>query len=148
MTRWQQGSGGGNGRQLASAQLDAGGFELAASGEDVAAAGGSHRRRISGRENNVGKRLDRRVRRAFVWGTRPRVERDQIDFRWNTRQQPDQLPSIARAVVDAFQHDVFEGDPTGIARTRIAPARLEQFGDRVFAVERYQAVANVVAHRM
>src|SRR5712691_3388916 len=99
MTKRQQGSGGGDGGPLASAQLDACGFELAASSEDVAATGGSHRRRIAGRENNVGKRLDRRVRRAFVWGTRPRVERDQIDFRWNARQQPDQLPGIAGAVV-------------------------------------------------
>src|SRR5437588_5813544 len=39
-------------------------FELAAGGEDVAAARRSDRRRIPGLEHDVGERLDRPVRRA------------------------------------------------------------------------------------
>src|SRR5437660_9763486 len=49
-----------------AARPDARRFELAAGGEDVAAAGRAHRRRIAGVEHDVGERLDRRVRRAFV----------------------------------------------------------------------------------
>ena len=70
-------------RGCAPAQPDARRFELAAGGEDVAAARGAHRRRIAGGEDDVGERRDRRVRRAFVGRAGPRVERDQIDLGGN-----------------------------------------------------------------
>ena len=60
--RQQQKSGGGQGRPLAPAHSDARRFQLAAGGEDVAATRRAHRRRVAGSKDDVGKRLDRRIR--------------------------------------------------------------------------------------
>ena len=53
-----------------------------------------------------------------------------------------------RAVVHALQHHVFERDPPRVAGRRVAPAGGDQLRDRIFAVERHQLVAQLVAHRV
>src|SRR3546814_2118818 len=63
-------------------------------------------------------------------------------------QQPHQFLRIGRRVVDALQHDVFEGDAARVAEPRIFGAGTQQLGNRVFAVQRHDLVADVVAYRM
>ena len=52
------------------------------------------------------------------------------------------------AVVDAFQHDVFEGDFTTPVTIDIAAAGLHQFLDRVLAIDRHQLIAQTIVGRM
>src|SRR3954451_1521780 len=56
-------------------------LELAAGGEDVAAARGAHRRGVAGPEHDLGKALDALPVRALVLRAGPGVERDQVDLR-------------------------------------------------------------------
>lgn len=60
----------------------------------------------------------------------------------------DQFMRVGLRIVDAAQHDVFECDPSCIGGTRIAAAGGDQLGDRVFAVQRHQYVAQIVPHSM
>src|SRR5215469_4189893 len=92
-SRWSR-SGGGKRRALAAPRTDAVGFELAAGSEDVAPARGAHRRRITGGKDDVGKRLDRRVGRAFERCARPGVERDQVDLGRDALEQPYQFARL------------------------------------------------------
>src|SRR5581483_8892488 len=70
------------GRLLALAlfQADAVGFELAAGGEDVAAARRADRRGIAGAVDDIAEGLDRFVGRAFEGRARPGVEGNEIDL--------------------------------------------------------------------
>src|SRR5438552_5696806 len=62
-------------------------FQLAASGEDVAAARRAHRRGIAGVENIFGEFFDLVPVRALIPGARPRVERNEVDFCRNALEQ-------------------------------------------------------------
>ena len=73
---------------------------------------------------------------------------NEIDLGGNAGQQAHQLARFGQAVVDALQHDVFEGDAPRVRQHRIVAARLEQLGDRILAVDRHQLVAQLIAHRM
>ena len=42
--------------------------------------------------------------------SRKRVERNQVDFRWNVTKQFGQLPGIGVRIIDTVEHDVLEGD--------------------------------------
>ena len=87
------------------------GFELAAGGENIAAARGSDRRRIAGPVHDIGKRGDILVGRTFIRRTRPGIERNEVDLGGNAADQPHQFARIRRGVVHPFEHHVFERDP-------------------------------------
>ena len=78
----------------------------------------------------------------------PGIERNQVDLRRDALQQFDELSRVTERIVDALQHDVFEGDPPRVRQTRVVAARLHQFGQRIFAVERHQCIAQFVVHSM
>ena len=65
---------------LAHAEALAFALQLAAGGEDVAAARGADRRGIAGAVDDVGEALDRLPVGALVVGARPGIERDQVDL--------------------------------------------------------------------
>src|SRR4051794_37696886 len=62
-------------------------FQLAASGENVAAARRAHRRGVAGVEDVLGEFFDLVPIRTLVTRARPRVERNQVDFRGNPLEQ-------------------------------------------------------------
>ena len=86
--------------------------------------------------------------RALVLRAWPRVERNQIDLGRNTLEQLHQQLGVIHGIVDALEHHIFEGDAARVRRTRIVAAGLQQFGNRIFAIERHQLVAQLVAHGM
>ena len=84
--------------------------ELAASRVDVVAAWGSGDADVTRIAEDITKGVD-----AALWGTlvvasRKRVERNQVDFRWNVTKQFGQLPGIGVRIIDTVEHDVLEGD--------------------------------------
>src|SRR5262249_16986611 len=103
---------------------------------------------IAGAEDDVGESGDRFVAGAFEGRIRPGIERDEIDLGGNTGEQLYQGARLGRAVIDALQHYIFEGDAPRIAGARIGPAGLEQLGDRIFLVERHEHVAQLVGDRV
>jgi len=66
--------------------LDAFGTQLAAGGEDVAAARGADGGGVAGAVQNVGELLDRVPAGTFIRRAGPGVERDQVDLRRHTLQ--------------------------------------------------------------
>src|SRR3546814_17439882 len=72
--------------RCALAQAQAGGFELAAGGEDVAAARRAHGRDVARPFKNRGEALDRGIVRALERRAGPGIERDQVDLRRTDRK--------------------------------------------------------------
>src|SRR6185312_9294075 len=89
-------------------------LQLAAGGEDVAATRRADRRRVAGVEDIFGELFDLLPLRALILGARPRIERDQIDFRRNALEQLHQKLGVIHGVVDALEHHIFEGDAARI----------------------------------
>src|SRR5439155_419425 len=83
----------------------------------------------SGLEDDVAELLDRLAGRAFVGRARPWIEGNEIDLGGDAAQQGDQCARLGGRIVDALEHDVFEGDAAGVARAGIIPARVKQLGD-------------------
>ena len=79
---------------------------------------------------------------------RPRIERNEIDLGRNALEQLHQEPGVVEQIVDALEHHIFEGDAPRIGGAGIIAARLQQFGNRIFPVQRHQFVAQFVAHRV
>src|SRR6476646_6511264 len=75
---------------LAGAELFGRALELAAGGEDIAAARRAHRRGVTGVEHDLGEFFDLVPVRAFVLAAGPRVERDEIDLGRNALVQTHQ----------------------------------------------------------
>ena len=72
-------------------------LELAAGGEDVAAARRADRRGVAGAVDDVGEALDRLPVGALVVGARPGIERDQVDLGRDALEQPRPAPGRRRA---------------------------------------------------
>src|SRR5262245_32870711 len=119
---------------VAGAQALGSRFELAAGGEDVAAAGGAHRARIAGAVQHRGEALDGLAIGALIGGTRPGIERDEVDLGGDAPEQLDQALGVVEAVIDALEHHIFEGDAPGVGQARIGAAGRQQRIDRIFAV--------------
>jgi signal transduction histidine kinase len=77
-------------------------LELAAGGEDVAAARRADRRGIAGIVDEVGELLDRLPVRALVVRARPGVERDQVDLGRNALEQLHQRAGIVELSLTSF----------------------------------------------
>src|SRR5262249_304327 len=92
------------------ADSDAGGFELAARCQYVAPARLAHRRGVAGGIHDIAKTGDRRLARTFEWRAGPGVERNEIDLGGDAGEKSHQGTGIGRRIVDALQHDIFEGD--------------------------------------
>src|SRR5262249_28909812 len=121
-------------------------LELAASGEDVAPARRAHRRGVAGIEDDLGKFLDSVPIRALVSGARPWIEWNEVDLRRDAREQLDQRLGVGKRIIDALEHDVFERDAPRVGNGGIVAAGVEQLCDRIFAVERNEFVAQLIAH--
>src|SRR5689334_4697380 len=85
-------------------------LQLAAGGEDVAAARGAHRGGVAGVEDIFGEFLDLLPVGALVTRARPGIERDQVDLRRNALEQLHEQLGVVKRIVDALQHHVFESD--------------------------------------
>src|SRR5262245_9669787 len=131
---------------LARGELFGRALELAASGQDIAPARCAHRRGVAGIEDDFGKFLDSLPIRALVPGAGPRIERDEVDLRRDAREQLDQRLGVGKRIIDALEHDVFERDAPRVGNAGIVAAGVEQLRDRIFAVERNEFVAQLVAH--
>src|SRR6478672_1229861 len=131
---------------LARGEFLARALELPASGEDIAPARRAHRRGITGIENDLGESFDLLPVGAFVFGVGPWIERNEVDLRRNSREQLDQRLGLGERVVDVLEHHVFEGNAARVGQTGILAAGIEQLIDRIFAVERNELVAQLVAH--
>src|ERR1700722_18747048 len=102
-------------------------FQLAASGQDVAATRRAHRRGIAGVENIFRELFDLIPVRTLVARARPRVERNEIDLGRNALQQLDQQLGVVERIVDALEHHIFERDAPRIGGAWIISAGLQQF---------------------
>ena len=86
--------------------------------------GGADGAGVTGFVDDIAEFFDRAPFRTFERRARPRIERDQIDFGGDAAQQAYQLLGVCRAVIDAFQHNIFEGDTARIANARDNHGRL------------------------
>src|SRR4051812_48467745 len=93
---------------FADAQALALALQLAAGGEDVAAARGADGRGVAGAVDDVGKALDGVPVRALVARPRPGIERDQVDLGRDAGEQADQRLRVGARIVDVLEHDVLE----------------------------------------
>src|SRR5437879_5070172 len=85
----------------AGADLLALALQLAAGGEDVAAAGRADRRGVTAAVEDRGEGLDGPPVGTFVGAAGPGVERDQVDLGRDALEQLDQGLGLGGAVVDA-----------------------------------------------
>src|SRR5262249_8269828 len=92
----------------------AGALELAAGGEDVAAARRAHRGRQAPGGDDLGEAVDAVIGRALVGRAGPRVERDQVHLGVDRLEQAHQLACVGVAVVDTLEHHVLEGDAPAV----------------------------------
>ena len=101
-------------------------FSWPQAAKDVAAARRADRRGVAGPVDDVGEFLDAFPVGALIFGARPGIERDQVDLGRNALEQADQVERVLVAVVDTFQHHVFEGDALGVGQARILPAGVQK----------------------
>ena len=80
----------------AGAQLFGFALQLAAGGQNVAAARRAHRARIARVEHDLGKALDGLPVRAFVGAARPGIERNEVDLGRQALEQPYQRAAPRR----------------------------------------------------
>ena len=78
------------------------------------------------------------------FGAGERIERDQVELARHVAHERGQLARVRRLIVDAVQHHVLEGDEIARRALEVAPARGEQLGERILAVDRHQPVAQRV----
>ena len=121
---------------------------MTARGKDVSTAGVADWRGETGVHHDLGKVVDRGVAAGFKGATGPGVEWDEVHLGGEARDEANEFAGVGLAVVDAFEHDVFEGDAAGVGGAGVAAAGGDQLGDRVFAVQWDQFVAEVIAHGM
>ena len=96
----------------------------------------------------VAKACDHRCRRTTERRARKRIERNQVDLARHRRHQAHEFARMRNAVIDAVEHDVFEGDEIARRFLDVAQAGRHQLSERIFPVDRHQLVAQGVVWRM
>ena len=96
----------------------------------------------------VRKALDPIPARTLEFAARPGIEGDQVDLGRHVLQQVREPARVLVGIVDAGQHDIFEGDAPGVVDAGIVAAGLQKLGDGVLLVERNDAVAHLVGGGM
>src|SRR5690606_10494016 len=109
--------------------------ELAAGGINVVTARAADRREDTARLELVTEPRDGRRARAAIPRARIRVEGNQVELRRVAPQQINESPRMFGLIIHPFEHDVLEGDAAPVLLIEVVPARLEQLGDRVLAVD-------------
>ena len=118
--------------------------ELAAGGGDVVAAGTTDDRHDPRLKQYLTETVHDLRRRTLVFGTRKWIERDQIDLGRAVLEQPGQPVRLVLRVIDPGQHDVLESNSNRVGGLGIGPAGLEQLGNGMTPVDRYQLIAQLV----
>src|SRR5690606_34758988 len=122
--------------------------QLPASRRNIVAPRLAHRGYDAGIHEPLRAKTDTRRRRPPQAGLRKRIEWNQIGFATRLFRNSSQFAGMLVAVVDAIEHDVLESDEIARSMLEIAITGREQFGQRMFAVERHEAVAQGVVGRM
>src|SRR5690348_1072793 len=118
-------------------------LQLAAGGVYVVAAGAAHHRLHVRIQKDLLERADGGLVRTRILGAGEGIERNQVHLGRQPAHQLDELLRQCRRVVDALHQRVFEGDRGAWAPGGVARARVQQFGDGIFLVERHQLGAQL-----
>src|SRR5437879_1524716 len=97
--------------------------QLSTRGVDFVTAGLARGRDDPGCAEKLAEAFDHPARGAHKARVRKRVERNQVDLAWHPRNQFRELACVLLAIVDTFEHDVFEGDEVARRVLEVPPTR-------------------------
>src|SRR5580658_4725586 len=115
--------------------------ELSAGRVDVIATGAANRRQHATLQQLVAKALDDGRRRASEVRAWEGVERNEVHLGRVPLEEARQSARLRRGVVYALEHYILKGHAAPVLLIQVVPARLQQLGDGVFAIDRHQLVA-------